>query len=411
MLFLLASLALVSQTPSASGPAASGQGLDLVYEDSLAPGAPFPLGSERYWFSSRAEWSYVDSVEDNGLGDPVPDSGPALTFKSTKGYQPRVRSPHSLALLRGHEQRGDFAFEVEAMQTGIETPHRDLVLVFGFQSPEQFYYCHLGASPDAHSSNVFEVNEAPRRRVGEISTKTIEWGRGAWHKLRVECTARGNVRVFIDDAKEPHFEEELGRNPQGLIGFGSFDDAGAFRNLKVYGRYPKSGDWNPSAILPKDHRPYWRTSPFGGVVTVDSGWGRFAVGRSSYKLASASDGRWSITEPTSSLPNAEPVHLPLDVAYISRDRLAVLPILDPDGAFKAPFTFRVGPAHQSRSEFIEAQDNKESQGHSPKGHMGVTLGKTNKITTPASLLPWLDETVKKTPQEIRVYDCGRLDRW
>jgi hypothetical protein len=499
MLFLLASLALVAQAPGTSIAAASGKGLDLVYEDSLAPGPQFPLGHERFWFSDRAEWLFVDSVADNGLGDPVPDSGPALTFKSTKSYQPRVRSPHSLALLRGHEQRGDFAFEVEAMQTGIETPHRDLVLVFGFQSHEQFYYCHLGASPDAHSSNIFEVNEAPRRRVGEVSTKTIEWGRGVWHRLRVECTFGGRVRVFIDDAKEPHFEEELGRNPQGLIGFGSFDDAGAFRNLKVYGQYPKPGAWNPSAILPKDHRRYWRTSPFGGTVAVDSGWGRFAVGRSSYKLVSVTGGRWSITEPTSGLPDAEPVHLPLDVAYVSGDRLSILPILDPEGAFKAPFTFRVGPAHQSRSEFIQAQYNQKSQGHPAKGqwswavdgfgptaderpilfantphgspeswrwdeelfanpevaerlardfvlyradsslarvhqlvplwvatnplergapsmvirarglgHLGIPLSKTNKITTPASLLKWLDETMKKEPRKIRIFDHSRL---
>ncbi len=485
MLFLLTTLVLAPQDVAAPSPA-----LNLVYEDSLAPGAEFPLGDERFWFSDRSEWSYVDSVADNGLGAPVPESGPALSFKSTKSYRPRVRSPHSLALLRGHALTGDFAFEVEAMQTGIETPHRDLVLVFGFESPEQFYYCHLGASPDANSSNIFEVNEAPRRRVGEISTKTIEWGRGEWHKLRVECTTKGNVRVFIDGAKKPHFEEELGRNPAGLIGVGSFDDAGAFRNLKVYTSKAKALPWDPSSAPPTGAGRYWMTSPFGGVVTLNSGWGTFALGRSNHRLISVDDGEWAISSTVTAKAAASAVHLPLTNAYVSRDRLGVEPVLNPGGAFEAPYRFRVGPAKQSRSSFLADDYNRKSNGHpaqgpwtwttdgftstdeerptlvantphgSPEswrwdeelfanaqvaerlardfvlrrvdygtilpatlvpvwghgpqlvmwvagsGPSGGRLGTTTELTTPASLLEWLDETKNKTPVKVRYYRHG-----
>ncbi|MFT7171226.1 MAG: hypothetical protein ACI80K_004380, partial [Paracoccaceae bacterium] len=247
----LLALAVLTLSPQVEPPKLDPSALRLIYSDLLTPDADHPLGDERFWYSQRAEWDFVESVKDDGIGSPAADSGPCLTFKSTQGYKPRVRSPHSVAILRGHEFEGPYAFEVEAMQTGVQTAHRDLVLFFGFQSPEQYFYAHLGMVPDATSSNVFEVNEAPRRRVGEIGTKQIQWGRGVWHQLRVECDGLGHVRVFMDDMETPHFERDLGRPAGGQIGFGSFDDAGAFRNLKVWG--------SPSPRA-------WRSNPFGDVV-------------------------------------------------------------------------------------------------------------------------------------------------
>lgn len=335
--------------------------LRLIYEDSLAPGADFPLKDERFWFSRRDEWSYVDSVADDGLGVPVPESGPALTFKSTGAYAPRVRSPHSLALIRGYELQGDFVVELEAMQTGVETPHRDLVLVFGFQSPEQFYYCHLGAVPDATSSNVFEVNESPRRRLGEVSTKPISWGRGVWHKLRLECTGAGRMRLFMDGATEPHFERELGRNPAGLVGFGSFDDAGAFRNLKLYAQWAK-----PSPTTAKLNSNDWRSSPFGDVVS--RGAGEFAVGKSKGLVTvqdtdgdgikGSSGDRWAF---------GRGGPLPFDMEFVTGDRLGVLPVLEADGSFKWPYRIQVGTPRQSRSSFLRASYDLSSEGHPSQG--------------------------------------------
>ena len=132
---LMACALLQADLGSASAPP---RGMRLIFEDPLGPSkegsaksAKRTAPESQFWLSAPSEWSFVDGVDDNGLGEPVPGAGPCLTFKSGKSYKPRVRSPHSLALLKGYPLRGDFVFEVEAMQTGIETAHRDLEFVNG----------------------------------------------------------------------------------------------------------------------------------------------------------------------------------------------------------------------------------------------------------------------------------------
>ena len=502
MLLLLTVLAFTAQSQAPT----ESPGLTLRYMDSLAPGAERPLGEKRFWFSQPQEWSYVESVADDGLGNPVPDSGPGLYFKSTRTYTPRVRSPHSIALLRRHYLAGDFTLEVEAMQAGIETAHRDLVLVFGFQSPEQFYYCHLGAVGDATSSNVFEVNESARRRMGEISTKPIHWGRGVWHQLRLECTRAGRMRLFIDGAKEPHFEQELGRNPAGLVGFGSFDDAGAFRNLKLYAKSPLLSPWDPND--PHGNGPHWASNPFGGVVAGSAKDGlKLMVGKSERSvvlLDADGDGtkgskgdRWDWASAQEEAASSPDRGLPLDAASTIWERLSVQPVLDETGAFSPPYEFRVAAPAQSMSALMRAKYDASSQGHPAEGpwdwatdswtfsadkrhllvavtphhhaeswrwdaevfsnprvkerlarefaaervdssptltgllpfvsvsfggdasqpklvmltHEGNLLGTTTKLTSPESLLKWLDETSKAAPSTVRRYHFPRGRRY
>ncbi|MEM8710473.1 MAG: hypothetical protein AAGG01_05940 [Planctomycetota bacterium] len=375
--------AVLLTTLALGGEAARDADLRLVHEDALMPDIRVkvsaqqvpPRPDERFWYSSPDEWAFGWGVADDGLGEAVKDAGPCLTFKSSGAYRPRVRSPRSIALLREHDMGGgDFAFEVEAMQTGIETPHRDLVLVFGFESPERYFYAHLGMVPDATSSNVFEVNGAPRTRLGEIGERRISWGRGIWRRLRLECTDR-TARVFLDGSSEPHFEVPLGREPTGLIGFGSFDDAGAFRNLRVY-RGAGSADGDGAQ---KSTRDPWRTSPFGTptvacrriseaqgavkqkvldrggkavateVLRVDAGKGAFQVTVADAdrdgRVGSAGDS-WSLQAPQpENEERAEALRVgdmaALDEGILIRDDLCVEPRLEGDGCWVAPFTVSV----------------------------------------------------------------------
>ncbi|QDV10073.1 hypothetical protein Poly30_56350 [Planctomycetes bacterium Poly30] len=354
----------------------------LAYDDVLCPGAEHPLGDERFWYSERGEWSFDESVKDDGIGNPVPDSGPCLTFKSTQAYRPRVRSPHSLAILRGSYLEGPYAFEVEAMQTGIETPHRDLVLVFGFQSPEQFFYAHLGMVPDATSSNVFEVNESPRRRIGEIGSKEIQWGRGVWHRLRVECNGQGHARVFVDDMASPHFEVDLSRPASGQIGFGSFDDAGAFRNLKVWTEAEHPNLQDMAGARSGLVRHAWGTNPFGGIAASTPGSPPVAhvqihAGKNPLFAAlvdvdgdgvfSAPADRWTPSDVSPARDVDPESMLPLTEAAITVDRIAVQPLLGPEGMLEAPYRFRTSIPTVSYEEYLKTSYKLHSQGHAPVG--------------------------------------------
>ena len=179
-----------------------------------------------------AEWKFVQDSIDDGLGRAVPGAGPAIVVTSSATYRPPFRSPHSFALLGDVETDGDFVFEVEMMQTGRETAHRDLCVIFGYEGPDRYFYAHLGAVPDDHSCNVFRVDGADRERIGAIPKEGVNWGRGVWHTCRLVCDEE-RARLFMDGAEKPLFDVALDRAPTGRVGFGTFDDAGAFRNARV----------------------------------------------------------------------------------------------------------------------------------------------------------------------------------
>ncbi len=228
------------------------EGHNLVHWDDLN----FDHSLGYFWFSKADEWRFVKEDLDDGAGNVAKGVGPALFFKSSSTYKSRVRAPHSIALVKNLHLSGNFVLEVEMMQTGVETAHRDLCLFFGFEGPERFFYNHLGKRPDPHSSNVFDVNGADRVRIGAVSREEIDWGRGVWHRVRLECewngAKGGRVRTYFDDMETPAFEKPLYREAAGFIGLGSFDDAGAFRNLHV---------WAKEGSKLKGH-----LSPFGGEV-------------------------------------------------------------------------------------------------------------------------------------------------
>lgn len=147
-------------------------------------------------------------------------------------YLPPHRSPRSLALLR-HIEFGDFVMELDVLQSGREYGHRDLCLVFGFVDPANYYYVHLATTPDPNAHNVFLVDDAPRRPLAPVARQGVDWGRGQWHRVRLE-RLRGRIRVFFDDFERPLFDLVDGTHGAGRIGFGSFDDTGRFDNLNVW---------------------------------------------------------------------------------------------------------------------------------------------------------------------------------
>jgi hypothetical protein len=203
-------------TPATAGPDA----LRLLYEQSFQE----PSSIRDFVFSDSMAWKR-SSDED----------GPALELSAQSHYEPPVRSPVNIALL-ADRVFGDFRLECEVRQTGREYGHRDFCLFFGFQNPTNFYYAHVASAADDHAHNLFVVNNAPRTKIAKETTLGVNWGTNAWHKIRLERKlADGAIRVFFDDLSKPIMVAEDRTFGAGYVGFGSFDDTGRVRNIRISG--------------------------------------------------------------------------------------------------------------------------------------------------------------------------------
>ena len=157
----------------------------------------------------------------------------AMECEGMGAYAPPVRSPHIIALL-SDRVFGDFVLDVELQQNGREYGHRDMCLFFGFQDPSHFYYAHLASQADPNAHNIFVVNGAPRQNIAEHTTEGIDWGEDAWRHIRLERSITdGTIRVFFEDMETPVMEATDTTFGPGYIGFGSFDDSGLVRNIRI----------------------------------------------------------------------------------------------------------------------------------------------------------------------------------
>ncbi len=147
-------------------------------------------------------------------------------------YKTPQRSPHNIALIADWTF-GDFVLECEMLQTGKEYGHRDQCLFFGFRDPARFYYVHMATKADQNAHNVFLVNKKPRRSFATKTTSGISWGKDQWHKVRLQRKGE-EIRVWFDDMTEPIMRAKDGTHGRGWIGFGSFDDEGRVRAIKVW---------------------------------------------------------------------------------------------------------------------------------------------------------------------------------
>lgn len=167
-------------------------------------------------------------------------------------YRPPFRSPLAIALLKDLVV-GDFDLDVDLLQTGRDYGHRDLCIVFAFESPQRFCYLHLAPAPDAHAHNLFLVCDAPRVALAPVPAHGIDWGHGEWHHVHLERRlADGSMRVFWDHATEPLLVATDRTLGFGRVGLGSFDDRGRMRDLEI--RAPAArrpdGPANPFAPAP-----------------------------------------------------------------------------------------------------------------------------------------------------------------
>lgn len=189
---------------------------ELVQED-------FEKGADRWEFSDPGAWKVADT-----------DKGKSLTlFKKTTPKTPH-RSPFGVALLKDVVV-GDFVLEADVQSTVKDYPHRDLVLVFGYQDAAHFYYSHLGKRTDKHANQIFIVNAADRMMISTRTTEGTNWT-DDWHHVKVvRKVADGTIEIYWDDMKTPAQTAVNKAFAWGRVGIGSFDDLGNFDNVVLRG--------------------------------------------------------------------------------------------------------------------------------------------------------------------------------
>lgn len=186
-----------------------------------------PAQAKQFRYSDPAVWK---TGKDAGGGF-LELAYDTKTYKSS--YTPKHRSPVHIALL-AHGPFADFVLDVEAQSTIAPYGHQDLCVFFGFESPEKYYYVHLGRAADMNAHNVFIVNDAPRKNIATETTKGVDWKKDTWHRVRVvRETKSGTIEVYFDDLSKPIMKATDKTFTTGYVGVGSFDDTGRFRNLRV----------------------------------------------------------------------------------------------------------------------------------------------------------------------------------
>ncbi len=221
--------------PATSSPLPAGY--QLAYEQTFEQGEPL----KQFVFSDASAWKVSGEGRER-----------ALELHQQSAYQPEVRSPVNIALL-ADRQFGDFILEVDLLQTGKEYGHRDMCLYFGLQNPKQFYYVHLATAADPNAHNVFIVNQAPRKNFAAKTTPGVNWGLDVWHRVRLERKVKeGTIRVFFDDLETPIMEAKDTTFGAGSIGFGSFDDTGKVKNIRI---------WTPTGEKPRSQRTEFYQRP------------------------------------------------------------------------------------------------------------------------------------------------------
>ena len=146
-----------------------------------------------------------------------------------------IRRPGALAILQT-PALGDATLDVELRSDAPEDViRRDLLLVAGWQSATRLYYVHLSGVRDNVHNGIFIVDGADRRRIDDQSQRPALKDK-AWHRARlVRSVATGRLEVFVDGETTPIMTATDRTIPSGRMGVGSFDDAGAFRGIRVHG--------------------------------------------------------------------------------------------------------------------------------------------------------------------------------
>lgn len=151
-----------------------------------------------------------------------------------------IRRPGAVATLATTNTISSFRLSADIRSTEEVINHgRDLIIVWGYQSPTQFYYAHLSNDNSIMPHNgIFLVDGSDRKRIdhqGVAGAPEERLADKAWHQVVVHRnTKTGDIAVFLDDVTTPLLTATDFSILEGHVGFGSFDNIGEIKNLVIY---------------------------------------------------------------------------------------------------------------------------------------------------------------------------------
>lgn len=185
----------------------------------------FEAGSAAGWTpNDPAHWRVAD------------DHGSKVYELTAPGRPGPVRAPTSVSVLAGHDVSSfEFTGRLRC-DTDPAIPVRDMCVFVHYRDPTHFYYVHFAGSSDQFHNIIGLVNGADRVKInaepagGSIFRLTDL----AWHAFKVTCDGTtGEIRAYLDDLASPILTVRDRTLTHGLVGVGSFDDTGAFDDLKL----------------------------------------------------------------------------------------------------------------------------------------------------------------------------------
>lgn len=152
------------------------------------------------------------------------------------------RRPFEYAVLTAGPELTSLRYDAQVrLDESTAVRNRDVVLIWNYQSPTRFYYAHLSQDNTIYPHNgIFVVNDADRLRIDDQWTGSV----GAppavddmdWHdvSLRYDATT-GEIAVHVDGSEEPLMTATDTTFSGGRVAFGSFDNFGRARDIRVTG--------------------------------------------------------------------------------------------------------------------------------------------------------------------------------
>ena len=148
-----------------------------------------------------------------------------------RGPLPGPRRPIQFALADVPDY-GRLKVEADVMPLG-----RSVLLVFAYRDEAHFDYAHLsidtGEQQPVHNG-IFHVYGGDRVRISAERGPAAFAATGKWYHLELTHEpAAGTVRVLVDGKAVPALEAVDRSLGAGRAGFGSFDETGQFKNVRI----------------------------------------------------------------------------------------------------------------------------------------------------------------------------------
>ena len=154
-----------------------------------------------------------------------------LRLVEHRGPLPGPRRPIQFAL-RDVENYGRLTVEADVKPLG-----GSLLIVFAYRDEAHFDYAHLSVDPGSKQpvhNGIFHVYGGERVRISSEQGPAAFSSSGRWYHVQLtHNAATGTVGVMVDGQAIPALDAVDRSLGPGKAGFGSFDETGEFKNVKI----------------------------------------------------------------------------------------------------------------------------------------------------------------------------------